>query len=104
MPVSCQIVRTPETESAGPGPVGGADRRPYAPRAPARLRFPLSGKVGEDSQRGRHSKVKHEEEFIVCVRVGAEWEENASRRREFPVQEMCGWGAGSLLVFLQNWP
>lgn len=35
--------------------------------------------------------MKHEEEFIVCVRLGAEWEENASRRREFPVQEICGW-------------
>lgn len=48
------------------------------------------GKVREDSQRQRPLKVKNEEDFIVCLRLGLGQEEKPSRRREWPKQECVG--------------
>lgn len=50
----------------------------------------LSGKVREESQSGRHLKVKDEEEFIMCMRLGAGREERTSRWREWPLQKHVG--------------
>lgn len=55
-----------------------------------RWHLDLSGKVSEDSQRGRHLQVKDEEEFIMCVRLGTGREEKSSRQRASPLQEHVG--------------
>lgn len=82
----------PERESAetrGPTTWRGDARLCAAPRGPRRWHLPLSGEVREDSQRGRHLKVK-DEELTVCRNLGAGSGEKPSRQRESPLQGCVG--------------
>lgn len=91
---------SPETGQRAPilrGPKAWCRRQtPKCTAASRTQRSLLSGKVSEDSRRGRRSKGKSEEEPITCVRPRAGPKEKSCRRRSHLCQKVCvgGWGDG----------
>lgn len=91
---------SPETGQRAPilrGPEAWCRRQtPKCTAASRTRRSLLSGKLSEDSQRGRPSKGKSEEEPITCVRPRAGPKEKSCRRRSHLCQKVCvgGWGDG----------